>query len=161
MTIGRHCQGCFQIFPACIVTRTVLCLYRGQAQQLECFLSLSSLTPPHPTAGSRKTLRTTQTSAVGVWKKAGSWLWTAALPDPGSVPEGPDDSVSRVRHVWSCVYCFCFGVTKISDRDNFQEARMTRFTVSEGCTWQSCPVHSSRGQCWSQGWEQPSKACHC
>lgn len=46
---------------------------------------------------------------------------------------------------------FAFGVTKISDRNNFKKGRMTRLMVSEGCTWQSCPVHSSRGNAGARG----------
>lgn len=86
-------------------------------------------------------MRTTQTSAVGVWEKAGSWLLTAALPDPGSVPKEPNDLVSCIRPVWSCIHCFYFG-----DRNNFKEASITRLTGSEGCTWPSCPVRSGRGR---------------
>ena len=141
------------------MTGTVLSVYRRQVPQPECFLSL--LPQTHPTADSRQTVRTTQTSAVGVWKKAGSWLLTAVLLDPGSVPEKPNDLVSCVRPVWNCPHGFCFGVTKVSDRNNFKEARMSRLAVSEGRTWQSCPVHHSRGNVGARGWEQPSKGCHC
>lgn len=90
-------------------------------------------------------MRTTQTSAVGGWKKAGLWLLTAAPPDPGSVPEEPNDLISCVRPVWSCLHCFCFGVTTVSDRNNFKVARTTRLMVSEGRATQSTAAEEDAG----------------
>lgn len=70
--------------------------------------------PCHPNC-SQRTARTTQTSAAGVWKKAGSWRGTAARSDPGSVPGGPGDLVSCGGPVWGCVHCFCFGGTNVPE----------------------------------------------
>lgn len=54
--------------------------------------------------------------------------------------------VSCGRAVWSRIHCFSFGVTRISDRNDFKEGRVTGLVMSEDCTWWSCPVHRARGE---------------
>lgn len=73
------------------------------------------------------------------------WPLTAALPDPGSVPEKPNDFRRCVRPVWSCPHGFCFGVTKISDRNNFKEAHGFR-----GLHLAELPSLPKQRKCWSQ-----------
>lgn len=54
--------------------------------------------------------------------------------------------VSCGRAVWSRIHCFSFGVTRISDRNDFKEGRVTWPVMLEDCTWWSCPVHRARGE---------------